>query len=389
MHFSSPKKAVVNPVQQFVGAVTRYVNKRPVGPVGFELGQESLYMAQVEYGESGPTLRATVAVSYPEEREMLLNSPRDLKTFIKSALGSKPFKGSSIVTCMPADQIKLIMINYKVLPGESEPETIMRYAMERCEDDPGRWVVDYMPVRTWDKAGGERAALVAIAERVAVIEYLELLRLAGLKVEALEIGPAAILRLVSLMQKKHRHENILTINFGMHKTYLTVLAGRRLLLDREIDYGEQHIITLLSDTLEMRLKSAQSLLYEYGVSKVQSDESTIGKASGNAQEIAHTVMEILKPNFMELAEEVRKVLVYTASQMRGASVDYVYLLGSIARCPGMDELMSAILSLPCGVLDPLSAFQQENTNNLYQDQDPIVGIAIATGCALRGQFTDE
>ena len=368
---------------RFAIPLPKYGSIRRTGPIGFDLGHENLHMLQVDHSEGGAYVRAAVSIPYPLERNQLLNSSEHLSAFIKQALKSSPFRGRQIVTCMPADKLKLRLINYRLTADESEPESVMRHAMEWCEGDSERWVVDYIIVRNWDETGAERTALVATADRRHVIDFLEMLRQAGLDVVALEIGPIAILRLVNSLRQQHMHENVLAINFGHQKTYLTVLAGRRLVLDREIDFGEQEIISLLGDTLDMRIDRARALLYDYGVEVVSDKNLKRDGTSGDAREIAQTIMEITKPRFMELAEEVRKVLVYTASQMRGASVDYVYLLGSVARWPGADKLVSTVLSIPAGVLDPFSAFLIKKNVVLEQDLDPIAGIAIAAGSALR------
>jgi Tfp pilus assembly PilM family ATPase len=329
-------------------------------------------------------MRASVSVAYPTSRDDLLQSPKQLRGFINEVLRNQNFLGRRIVTCMPYRDLKLRLINYKATSSETEPETVMRIALEGLDGGFERWIVDYVPVRTWDEGGAERAALVAIAEREVVIDYLERLRHAGLAVAALEIGPVAILRLVNALREKRHHENVLVINFGRTDTYLTVLAGRRLILDRHIDFGEQPLVELLSETLELTPESSVALLDRHGLF-ASSDQHTHGDDAGleHGEDINQVITEILKPLFVDLAEEVRKVLVYTASQMRGASVDYIYLLGSVARWPGADRLVSGILSLPAGVLNSQTAFTNSLDTSTQQAQLPVAGVAIASGCALR------
>ena len=384
MQALSSLQSMWHPVRQLAGELNRYVGNRHIGPIGLELGYEGLHLLQVEHRGDGPRVRASVSAAYPTSREDLLQSPYQLRSFVNQVLRQHHFVGRRIVTCMPYRDLKLRLINYKIISNETEPETVMRLALENLDGGHERWIVDYVPVRTWDEGGGERAALVAIAEREVVVDYLELLRHAGLAVAALEIGPVAILRLVDALREKRHHQNVLVINFGRRDTYLTVLAGRRLILDRHIDFGEEPLVKLLSKTLELTPEASVALLGEHGVF-ASSDQQAHGNDAvlAHVDDVTQVNMEILKPVFVDLAEEVRKVLVYTASQMRGASVDYIYLLGSVARWPGADRLVSSILSLPAGVLNSQEAFTNSLETNTQQSQHPVAGVAIAAGCALR------
>ena len=81
--------------------------------------------------------------------------------------------------------------------------------------------------------------------------------------------------------------------------------------------------------------------------------------------------------------EVRKVLIYVASQSRGASIDAVYLLGSAARWPGTAPALEEFLNLPVEVLNPFCAFEANSDPAVLRGLDPVAGMATAIGCALR------
>src|SRR5260370_14019192 len=50
--------------------------------------------------------------------------------------------------------------------------------------------------------------------------------------------------------------------------------------------------------------------------------------------------EVLRPQLLALKAEVSKTLVYAASKTRGESVDKIFLVGGVARYPGIAALMS-------------------------------------------------
>jgi Tfp pilus assembly PilM family ATPase len=105
---------------------------------------------------------------------------------------------------------------------------------------------------------------------------------------------------------------------------------------------------------------------------------------GAGSEISHTLKEVLRPEFAALKAEVDNTLVYTASKAHGRSVDGIYVIGSIARYPGIEELLREQFSLPLKILDPFSVFPHHLSEQALSRLWPRSGIAAATGLALRG-----
>jgi Tfp pilus assembly PilM family ATPase len=97
----------------------------------------------------------------------------------------------------------------------------------------------------------------------------------------------------------------------------------------------------------------------------------------------------MRPEFKRLVDEIGKVLVYVASQSRGDSVDIIYLLGGIARWPGIEKLLGEMLALPLEVMNPLLRFNAENIDQLDPEQAVGAGFAVATGCALKGVIESD
>ena len=101
--------------------------------------------------------------------------------------------------------------------------------------------------------------------------------------------------------------------------------------------------------------------------------------------MAATLQEIIKPLFLELTEEINRVLIYMASQTHGESVDRIYLLGSVARWQGADRLLNKLLVLPVETIpNPLKTFRRPGVPEAISEMDAAPEMAVATGLALRG-----
>ncbi len=351
-----------------------------LGPIGFDLGRAELRAVQIQHGDERAILKAAVSVKYPCPRHELFADRKNLKKFINNSLSLHGFRGNRIVTCTPSENFKLLSLEYPADDAMSEDEMILNILKQRIEEDLSDMVIDYIPVR--DTGSSEhRKALVAVANLQKQIHYLELLRSAGLRVVGLEIGPIAIRRLVENISRAEQSPNTLVVNCGIEKSYLTVTSGRRLLLDRGINFGEKHLLEKLSTALEMEQRDALHLLYQYGM---DATNTYIELFDGiiNSQDIVGTLLEVITPLFHELVREIDKVVAYVHSQLHGADIQQIYLLGSIAQWPGADRYLNNLMNRPIRILNPFGSFHIDSNSQHALDSTALTGMALATGCAL-------
>jgi type IV pilus assembly protein PilM len=352
-----------------------------VGPIGIVLSREALHMVQMTRESYGLRVLARASLPYPEGRDGLTRAPKALRRVVQAGTRQGGFRGSRVVTTLPSKDVRLMFCNYVVNSGESDDAAVVRFLVDRVEGTLADYVVDYLPVREADHVGGARSSLVVLARREGVIDYLTTFRRAGYEVEALEIGPAAVRRLVVAIRADDDYSNVLVVNFGRAKSYLTVLSGRRLLFDREIAFGEDKLLLRLGKALEMSSRSAEKLVRTHGL---VSGAGPHGLACSAAEEnVSQTLVEILKPSFLECVDAIQKVLLYTSSETRGKPIQQIYLLGSIAHWAGVDRLLDSLIAVPVTVLDPLAAFAAPGTPaSGNAEASPL--MAVATGLALRG-----
>ncbi len=345
--------------------------------VGLHLGGERLNVAQMRETASGLAFRAAASVDIGCTRDEMLAQPRRLKQAVERVWAEHPFSGKDVVACMPHDQLKVFSVNYTAAEGQSDAQAIAREIRERLNGNTDGMVVDFVAMRRADSDDPSKEAVVAAATREHVIAYLELLSGAGLTVTALDIGPTALTRVVPWAGKSPGGDmrNVLLINFGSACSYLTVMWGRRLMLDRAVEFSERCLLSRMKTVLDLSEQTAKQLLLEHGFAAPG--------AAGNG-EFSAALKEVLRPQFLALKAEVSKTLIYAASKTRGETVDKIFLVGGVARCPGIAELMSEDLSKPVEVLNPFSIFPHRLTQTELAELWPHSGVAVATGLALRG-----
>lgn len=355
--------------------------QRRVGPIGIRLGLEQMSFLQLEPVSEGLRVRCAGCVNYPgNTRDNVTQSAASFKAFMRNVVAQhEDIEGRDVVTGLPPEKIKLAMVNYRLKQGQSDEAAIVEQMKDRLGGNVADWVMDYFPIRRVNLEALDRSAMVAAARRSDVLALLELFSHSGFNVAALEIGPVAIRRLASYLRSGEAYENILLLNVGQYKSYLTVLSGRRLLLDREVDFGRKRLLQTLSTSLDLPGDATEQLLTRFGFRRTyRIDDPT------TEHNVAETVTEILKPEFLSLVEDVNKALIYTASETRGGAVSYIYLLGCMADWPGAGRLLGSLLSIPVAKLDPFSGFAGQGQTFGTNPRDHFSGIVMAAGHALRG-----
>lgn len=376
-------KVLSQAVQRFTSAA----RPKRIGPIGLECSLHELHLVQVEAVATGAiSLRARASLSYPQPRDDLLRSPKQMRSLVRRALASDRFHGRRVVSVLPSPQTRILSVNYQVYAGQSEAAALLKVMQDRLEEDLSHYVIDYLPVRA-ERQADERLAIVAVAKRESVIEYLEVLRKCGLEAVRLEIGPAAIRRLVSVIAPRGKHDNVLAINFGRETSYLTVISGARLLFDQEVQFGEQRLLDEIAAALEMSVEAAGDLVKRHRLgSEFDADGQPL---SSGAVDVSRTLQEIVKPAFLGLADEINRALIYTASETHGEPVSRIYLLGSLARWQGTDHLLNRLVKLPVETMpDPLQALGRGTTSGPTGQPEPAPETAVATGLALSGMIED-
>ena len=348
--------------------------------IGLDLGPDRLNMVQLENHAGNIRIRAMASLPYPCPRQEVDSDT--LKALVKKAYANEPFKGKRIVSCMPADKIKILTVSYHSKEGQSDEDAVVSELQDRYKDELSEMVVDFKILRHGNEHSNKREALVALAPREQVISYLELLSEAGLTVDSLDIGPAALTRLVSHVGSIISHDfpqspNALLINFGAESSFVTVIWGRRLMLDRSVAFSENRLVELLNKVLDMPKEVALSLLYQNTNNNRTSQE--------DLDEASKMVEEVLRPEINQLVQEINKTILHMASKARGTSVDLIYLSGGIAHSPAILNALSSQLESPVKILDPTTTFDAGKYAHLSQmGLGMRGGLALTTGLALRG-----
>lgn len=372
-------------LQQWMSRL-RVLPRAKTGSIGLDFSRKRLHMVQFAKAANGEiALRGQASVAYPCTREELFDSPSQLKSVITQGFARGRFDGRSVVLGMPGGKYRTVPINYRTTAQQSDDEVIARSMIERLDGDVQDYVMDYIMVRAQAR-DAEKLAIVAVSQRRDVTAFLDALSGANLHVDALEIGPVAIRRLCEALPLANS-DMVLIVNTGRTRSYLTMLSGRRLLMDQAVDFSEQRLLQALSKTLDIDQASAWNMVQRTGLQPA--GRQLVADHREGETGIYNTLLEILKPEFNRLVEETDRAFMYASAQARGGGDAKILLFGSLAQWQGADQVLSSMTHLPVTLLpNPLQSFCTD-TDDLGETAVCESEFAVAAGLALRGLLNDE
>lgn len=285
-------------------------------------------------------------------------------------------QGKDVVTALAPWDLQMLSVSYNVPSGQNETQSLLKHLKDRMRQDLGESVIDWLPIRQGpNESMTTKSALVAVAPKSQVMSHLDLLVSAGLNPLAVDIGPAALARLVRVSLPVDKWPNVLLINFGREGSFISMLWGRRLMLDRGVGFGESLLVKVISRNLDLSEDEAADMLQRYGVD--------------SSDEVGETISDMLQPEFAELVREISRILVYFAAQTHGGTMDEVRILGTLSEYPGMAEKLTQHLQVPVTLLDPGSILK---FSAKAKAPDALFGgtsLAVAAGLALRGRTVND
>ena len=357
------------------------------GLIGLDIAANRIHLCQIRPLEHGLySIYAKTSVEYEGTREALLTSPKQLKKTIGEALRKKKFKGRRVVALMPWEDVRIMLLTYKSGVSDVDSE-VVRMLAGRIDGPIEDHVVDYVPVRS-NPSDEEHMVVATVAQKDKVTRLLNALIGCGLEVDALDVAPTALRRVVSALYTGHAADNVLLIHSYRAESYLTVISGRRLLFNQSVDFGENLLLDRIAGELDVPRDSARALVLDHGLTR-RPLPSAIGADAGS--DVSATLLEIVKPCFLDLVNEINRVLVFTAAETHGVPVSRVCLLGSLAHWDGAQQALMSMLDLeqPDGQTEFNQVFSDENDNTRVPWEGLFSDISIAMGLALRGLLPNE
>ncbi len=364
------------------------IKGKDYSPIGLDVGATSVKMAQLKNTAAGWVIsemrEKMISVSQQESGESRTDA---IVRSINACMKEASFAGRSVVSVMPGYQLDILPVKLSVSGEESVEDAILEKARAHLSYTVENAVIDYIPVE--DGESGEdqsrpvRSLLIS-ARREDVDTHLSILKRAKLKPLAIDMSACALARLIRFSGTE-KENNVLVVNAGDQHTSLTLVWKNNILLDRTVPWGRENLLGSLMNRLKLSHQKADGLLSRNGLSTGHSEEpGQVHESLAPVSKTYEVVHEIIANQLEKLSTEIDKVLQYFSSEMRGAEMDVLYIMGTAGMIRDMDTYLEKRTGIAAKPFNPEGLLNRDERGNINDTDGYGVFFGVPLGLAMRG-----
>ena len=211
-------------------------------------------------------------------------------------------------------------------------------------------------------SGGKMSVLLVAAPKRVIDKYLEVVKMSGLALTAIETESSALARALSNKADPHS----LIISMGASSTELVLVKEGNIFFTRSIASGGISLTKAVMAEFNLAQNQAEEYKMAYGILE--------DKLSGK-------IARILKPVLEVVVVEILKAIEYARSHMGDQPLSRIIICGGGAYLPGLAEFIAEKTSVEVSLGDPWANFSKEGLALKIPGQGSF--YAVATGLALR------
>jgi len=344
-----------------------FLSSSRYGPLGVDLGSRSVKLMQLS--AAGDRVVDAARWDLPIDEPV---NPERRDELIVEALGrvreGREFRGRRAALCLAADD--LFVQNLRVAPAEGDEltkivhfEAAGRLPFPREEADLR--YVEAMDVRHGDAV--RREVILMACRRQRIERLLAIAERAELVPTAIDVEPGALLRCYTRQYRRDddQQQTRMYVNVGSRHTVVLIARASHAMFVKYIGCGAHDMDRAVASYLKIPVDDAVNLRRHNGDRR--SDQRD--------PEVTRSIVEAVRPVLEQLAAELALCVRYYSVTFRGQSVATTVLGGGEAN-ETLAEWLSARLTMPCELGEPLRAFQSITLPGRSGQWDVAAGLAL-------------
>jgi type IV pilus assembly protein PilM len=356
-------------------------------PIGIDIDNQNIYAVQLKKTGKGFAVSGLLHRALEEKIEEVPDKNPSVSSAVREIKKNRRFRGKSVVLHVPGRNISVFPIRLEVGRTETPEDAIIRESEKHLSFPIEDAVLDYLCL-TPDPSGRANAyrATVIAARRDIIAHYLNLMRQAGLRVEAIDFRLASLIRLHTHLYGEIRNPVILC-NIGMDHSLLGIVADNSILAFRTIPWRLESLYEKMFANLESlsHRDSATAMLKTHGLAREDHDTSRNTVEPDPDEDeggMRRAIYQIITPYIDELVYEFHKLISYVRSEEQYPVFEGIYLYGHAALIRHLDRYFEKHLGIPATGINPFTEVAVSDSGVLSGESEG-APFALALGLAMR------
>lgn len=219
------------------------ISGKKIYPIGVDLGSNHVRLAQLGTNKQGVFLQAAGIAQRPQEIE--LNTPAWQHwaiDAIKQIARKEPFKGKSIITALPPDDLFIDPIKVPRATLDRLDEVVAPKVSKRLPFPAEDALMQHVVVEFKDDSGSDVDVLAIAAGRETVNRHLAIYEKAGLDVVGINVWPLAMISSFTHFFCRRQNEQdkvAILLSVGSNHSSIVIARSSELLFARVVGIGYQ------------------------------------------------------------------------------------------------------------------------------------------------------
>lgn len=350
--------------------------KHSAMPIGIDVGTHGVRLLQL--AAVGDGYRAIAAAAKPLPQGLKSDAAEyrgALAQAIRAALSHGGFHGKQVVSCLPADVLRVKNLRLPTMP-EGEMESAVKWeAAERFRIDADKIAVQFMTAGQVRQGDDLREEIIVMASSSHLVDsHIGALTDCGLQPLAIDSVPTALGRIFA--EPKSDEDNNekapahVVIDAGHTSTKVLIFRGDTVVFYKVIDIGGSQLDQRVAEHLQMPLEEITPMREQLS----ESDDSEVGRA----------LLDAMRPMLTELGKEIALCLRYYGVTFRGSRPQTVRMVGGNASQKHIVDVISEHAGIQVNTANPLANIDLSDVSGVIPPHHA-GAWALAMGLSGRGQ----
>lgn len=306
------------------------------------IGTDAIRIAEMQTTNKAVVLCNAAEINTPDNsvNDGYLVDVTSISEVIRSSIFGRGFTAKDVIFTVQSKKIASKDIEIPYIKNEKRLQGILQansneyFPMSNATD----YCFAYAKLEDYTNEEGRKTRVSAVAAPNDLIRcYYELAKELKLNVKCIDYFGNSIIQLLSMQMTEGRMDMVLQIE--KDATYVNMMRGKTLVLQRSVPYGKNAVISALMDVKKISEKDAKTLL----------SNETLLDQHVTADEYAETVQY--------LVSGIGRVVEYHRSKNAGDALQGIKIFGEGSAIAGIEKILERELGAPVQHFETLSGVQ--------------------------------
>ena len=306
------------------------------------IGTDAIRIAEMQTTNKAVVLCNAAEINTPDNsvNDGYLVDVTSISEVIRSSIFGRGFTAKDVIFTVQSKKIASKDIEIPYIKNEKRLQGILQansneyFPMSNATD----YCFAYAKLEDYTNEEGRKTRVSAVAAPNDLIRcYYELAKELKLNVKCIDYFGNSIIQLLSRQMTEGRMDMVLQIE--KDATYVNMMRGKTLVLQRSVPYGKNAVISALMDVKKISEKDAKTLL----------SNETLLDQHVTADEYAETVQY--------LVSGIGRVVEYHRSKNAGDALQGIRIFGEGSAIAGIEKILERELGAPVQHFETLSGVQ--------------------------------